>query len=154
MAFKPAPLEPGIDRRKGSDREEVERASAHLLELLGDPHYYEAYVRLRKAQKLPAMPIGSIPVEPGKLAANLAKPASTKIKRGPGAPTKEGKNAFGFIVDHAKNRGVKWIAISRAIVDREYPNASEDQREKIAQDVSQILRDINKARGKKSSSTA
>lgn len=148
---------PGLVRIKGNDRDEVEKARKHLLELFEDPHYVAAYIRLRKARKTPSMPRGSIPVDPGELARRIIDRDTEKPKRGGGRPEKmlmPDREFYRKLFEVLDSKTISVAKAARMFVRSQIPNASEEVVRNNAKEVAQYLRNARKKLGKNSPDSA
>lgn len=153
MSITPRIHRPGIyplGWRKPTDKEAVEQAMDHLRQLMRDPYYYEAMLRLLRAGDFVDKPSGVLPYEAGKLAGKLQRPQtpSTPGKRGhPLNKELDAVRSFAELIREWNAQGKIKMPLReffRRIVKKEYPNVPIEQREqfsrKFYEQVRQFLR--------------
>lgn len=151
----------GIQRIKLSDNEEVERARKHLLLLLEDPHYQEAYLRLEKAKKLPEKPSGIFPNRIGAYAAKLmaSQQQTNQVrpkKSSPGRPNDHLLQNPKLMLAHFERRcepGLTLMEFCRQFLRSVFPYANSDQLEGVAKTVHRKMLDIRRRRRELNSRT-
>lgn len=125
-----------------SDSDEVGKAETHLLKLMTDPYYLEAFKRVKKK-----IPTGKAPATKGKLAAKLQRPEPPK--RPAHRPKITDRQWADNILDSLDrlNKPLT-IAICRKITKQHYPSAMPIRQEKVAQEFLQMLKNHKKKRNK------
>lgn len=143
MVGKSQPIR-GLVRVKGTDRDEVANAKKHLLSLLEDPHYREAYIRLAKAGALPKMPSGSIPVEHGKLARKLIENDIKATRRKRGRPQTLDEGRAKLVLDVIAKSNLSKAEVARRLLAANFPNDPEGLIKNKAEALGQYFRDLGK----------
>jgi len=147
--LKIVPRKPGLDsvKRDGEEytaAELVDVAESELLEWLKDPYHYEAYQRLQKdgrqREKHPALKKRSgIQPAKGRLASRLQNPQAPQMRKKRGRKPIDRPFLRRLIV-YAKERGITMAELSRKILRKEYPAASERVIKTKAKGFAQMLR--------------
>lgn len=140
-------LYPKLRTGPNSDAEQVEIARLHLIKLLCDPFYQEAAIRLKRSGKLAELindPGGNPAI--GNIARKLQQPKTLVQKRkSPGAPRKlTGLTELFLVIERSQVKGRSIIDWCRRVVRANWPNATEEQQEKVAKETQRKLLDIRR----------
>jgi hypothetical protein len=127
-----------------TDKEMVEHAEKHLIKLLSDPYYHEAYLRLlRKKNPLLKNKAGNLPYTKGRLAAKYQSPKEKKKARG--RPRNKPAPGADYILKFEASRDdLTLIDICRHYIRTSYPSEPPHSVEFWAQKFSQKLRNQKK----------
>lgn len=154
MATKPrtsglwmADCPPGRDL----DATQVEKARLHLVELLRDPYYSEAAIRLNRSGKFTELidDHGGTP-KLGGIAHERQHPKPSKPKQsGPGRPKDDLLKNPTMLLDEFEKRNVPGqtqIGWCRLVLCEIFPTAHPDQLEIAAKEISRKMSDIRRRR--------
>lgn len=137
-----------------SHEAEVERARLDLIELLRDPYYYEAALRMKRSGKLSELLAdrGGNPAI-GTIARDLQWPSMGRGQKreGPGRPKKTGMRGFEMLLDRIQERplNVSLAELCRRIVSHERPTLAGKQYEMAWRRLYTTLRNLKARRSGK-----
>lgn len=123
-----------------SDSAEVDKAQAHLLQLIEDPYYFEAFHRIKQA-----IPRARAPIDKGSLAARHQNVSALK-KTGRPPIRREWADKLLDALD--RTNGELTISLCRKMVKQRFPHAIKYKQEQVAKEFLQIIKNQNKKRVK------
>lgn len=144
---------PGLQRIKGSNIEEVEKARLHLIELLEDPHYRAAAIQINRSGKLKELlaDTGGKPSVDTLVQRNLAgKPKATTGRRG--APTKVELNGLKVLLEVLERSPIQGRSLTewcRMIAREQWPSATDEQIKKVSKAAQRKLSDIKRRKSER-----
>jgi hypothetical protein len=139
---------PGLQRIKGSDTEEVEKARLHIIALLGDPHYRMAAIQMKRSSKLTELlkdSGGKPSVATMVRTAQVTKPQATTKRRGRSNETNlTGLKILFDAIERKPVHGRSLIDWCRKIARKLCPEATDKQIEEVAKATQRKLLDIKR----------